>query len=570
MSTHKPQEIIELNAEQREAILCRVAQGDFSPDDLQIIRAVFESYAYVTDLIDHKNTTLARLRKLLFGARTEKTADVLAQPGEAPQAETPPTPSPDQPAAAGAQSPENSAESAPGAEASKPRPKGHGRNGANDYPGAQRVPVRHASLQPGDPCPKCGEGILYRSPPGVLVRFRGQPPVQAKIYELDKFRCQLCGEVFTASAPAGVGPEKYDATVASMIGLLKYGNGVPFNRLDSLETNLGIPLPASTQWEIAFGAVTSFQPAYAELIVQAAQGEVVYNDDTTVKIVARMDAAAQEQALPDADDGAHGEAEAPERKGTFTSGVIATREGRQIALFFSGHRHAGENLKEVLRHRAQELPPPIQMCDALSRNYPAELQTILAHCLAHARRRFVDVHERFPAQCRYVLESLATIYRNDALAKQRGLSAAERLPFHQAESGPTMDQLRDWLEQQLEQKLVEPNSGLGEAILYMRKHWERLTLFLRVPGAPLDNNVCERALKKAIRHRKNSLFYLTERGALVGDIYMSLIHTCELCGANPFDYLTELQRHAAEVAATPERWLPWNYRDHLAGDSISR
>jgi hypothetical protein len=107
---------------------------------------------------------------------------------------------------------------------------------------------------------------------------------------------------------------------------------------------------------------------------------------------------------------------------------------------------------------------------------------------------------------------------------------------------------------------VEPNSALGGAISYLLRHWEKLTLFLRVPGAPLDNNICEQALKKAIRHRRNSLFYKTRHGAHVGDVFMSLIHTCELCETNPFDYLTELDRHAGEAGMNPKNWMPWNYR----------
>ena len=204
------------------------------------------------------------------------------------------------------------------------------------------------------------------------------------------------------------------------------------------------------------------------------------------------------------------------------------------------------------------------MCDALSRNTPPALQTIVANCLAHARRQFVDVHERFPAECGHVLEAFQTVYRHEALTRERGLTSEERLAFHQAQSGPVLEQLRVWLKRQFDERLVEPNSGLGAAINYLRKHWEKLTLFLRVPGAPLDNNLCERALKKAILHRKNALFYKTRNGAAVGDLYMSLIYTCELCGANPFEYLNELQRHAEEVAAAPARWLPWNYRDNLA------
>ena len=110
---------------------------------------------------------------------------------------------------------------------------------------------------------------------------------------------------------------------------------------------------------------------------------------------------------------------------------------------------------------------------------------------------------------------------------------------------------------------TEPNSGLGKAISYLLNHWQKLTLFLRQAGAPIDNNIVERALKKAILNRKNALFYKTLNGAGVGDLFMSLIHTCELNGANPFDYLTELQRHAAELKGNPAEWMPWNYRETL-------
>ena len=162
-----------------------------------------------------------------------------------------------------------------------------------------------------------------------------------------------------------------------------------------------------------------------------------------------------------------------------------------------------------------------------------------------------------------MLESLGVIYSNDAWAREQGMTPEERLLLHQSRSGPVMEQLRTWLQAQLDEKKVEPNSGLGGAINYLLKHWERLTLFLRQPGAPLDNNIAERGLKKAILHRKNSLFYKTRNGARVGDLYMSLIHTCELAGANAFDYLTELQRHAAELKKRPADWMPWNYRETL-------
>jgi hypothetical protein len=187
------------------------------------------------------------------------------------------------------------------------------------------------------------------------------------------------------------------------------------------------------------------------------------------------------------------------------------------------------------------------------------LEVIVGHCLAHARRRFVEVTPNFPEPCRHVLEQLGKIYGNDARACEQVMSPEERLCFHQQHSAPVMEELRVWLNTPFAERKVEPNSGLGMAMRYLLKHWERLTLFLRQPGAPLDNNIAERALKKAILHRKNSLFYKTANGARVGDLFMSLIHTCELSGANPFDYLTQLQLHADELARSPSAWMPWNY-----------
>jgi len=159
---------------------------------------------------------------------------------------------------------------------------------------------------------------------------------------------------------------------------------------------------------------------------------------------------------------------------------------------------------------------------------------------------------------------LAEVYRNDAAAREQGMSPEGRFRFHQEYSRPIMDKLHSWMEAQLAEKKTEPNSGLGQAIRYMLRHWQPLTLFLRRAGAPLDNNLVERSLKKAILHRKNALYYKTENGARVGDLFMSLIHTCELNGVHSLDYLTELQRRVDELPRNPAAWMPWNYRVSIA------
>jgi transposase len=543
----KTPEIIELDAHRLEELLRRAEEQAFDATDYQTIRVLVESYAYLTSMLGDKNTTIARLRKLLFGASSEKTEKVVGDDkhSAAPNATT-----------AGDGRGEHGDPNDNAATDEEPSP-GHGRYGADDYPGANQVEVAHPILSAGDDCPECQQGTLYENTPSVLVRFVGQAPLQATVYRLQKLRCHLCGKVFAASAPAGVGEQKYDHTVASMIGLLKYGSGLPFNRLQRLQGNCEIPLAASTQWGIVNAAAGLMVSAYEELIRQAAQGEVVHNDDTTVKILELMgERAKKSPPLDDPHD--------PDRTGLFTSGVVATRAGIRIALFFSGRQHAGENLMDVLKHRAAELDAPIHMCDGLARNLPKELDTILANCLAHGRRNFVDLYDRFPDECRYVIEAFKVIYHNDKVAREKGLSGDQRLSYHQTHSQPTVDSVKEWLERQFDDKLIEPNSALGEAINYLLKRWDPLTLFLRKAGAPLDNNLCERALKKAILHRKNSLFYKTRNGAGVGDIYMSLIYTCELNGAGAFDYLNRLQLGAADVTEHPDRWMPWNYRHNLA------
>lgn len=534
-----------VSQEELDSLLERARTGPLSEEDCAKLKGVIATFLYLTDLLEDRKTTIQKLRQIIFGASTEKTSNLVKtgteqsadKTGQAGEGRT------TVPGLEGEQGPK-----------SGDKPKGHGRNSALSYIGATTIKVGHDSLKPGDGCPKCRKGKVYASvAPRRLVRIVGQAPLGAKVYEMESLRCNLCLEVFTAQTPEGVGEKKYDETSGSMISILKYGTGFPFYRLEHLQGSLGIPLPASTQWEIVQEVAGIVEPARGELIRQAAQGELLHNDDTTMKILALMKEANANSK--DADSG--------ERTGIFTSGIVSIFAGRKIALFFTGHKHAGENLADILAQRSSEIGPPIQMCDALSRNVPKEFEVLLGNCAAHGRRKFVDVFANFPEECRYVLETLRDVYKNDADAKEQGMTAVERLAFHQAHSGPLMESLEKWFDDQIAERKTEPNSGLGKAIAYWKNHWKALTLFLRIPGAPLDNNICERGLKKAILHRKNAMFFKTANGAHVGDIFMSLIHTCELSGIDPFDYLTQLQRHAEDLSLNPKDWMPWNYRETI-------
>ena len=503
---------IDVSCEELEALLAEV-RSVLGEAGYQKLQAAIRTLSYVTELLETREATLERLRRLLCHSSTEKTEKVLKQ--------------------AGIETGEKKKKAPGDPRTAKSASPGHGRNGADAYRGARKVEVPHASLKAGDQCPDCQYGKVYSvSEPGVLVRIKGQAPIAATVYELEKLRCNLCGDVFTATAPEGVGEEKYDETAASMIAMLRYGSGFPWNRLEGLQKNLGIPLPVATQCEMVKATAAQIQPAIDELIRQAAQGGVVHNDDTSMRVLSLDRDAASDVDI------------AAERTGVFTSGIVSVvGEGCRIGLYFTGRKHAGENLADVLKQRAAGLEAPIQMCDALSRNLPKlheKLEIIVGHCLAHARRHFVEVTANFPQECRFVLESLGKVYGYDEVARVQGMSPEQRLRFHQEHSRPVMETLHAWLNAQFDKRKVEPNSGLGAAISYLLKYWDKLTLFLRQAGAPLDNNVCDRALKKSILHRKNSLFYKNRNGAQMGDLFMSLIHTCELNGADPFDYLNQL------------------------------
>jgi transposase len=315
--------------------------------------------------------------------------------------------------------------------------------------------------------------VYRQKEPATLVRFVGHAPLEATVFEMERLRCNACGEVFTADEPKTAGADKYDETAVAMIALLKYGTGVPFKRLEKLQEHLGMPLPATTQWDLMAAAAKPMRPALEELIRQAAQGSVMHNDDTGMRIL-RL---AREPG--------------DKRTGTFTSGIVSMVGAWTVALFFTGWKHAGENLAEVLKQRARELPAPIQMSDALSRNSPKVegVEPLQANCLAHGRRQVVEVADNFPEECRYVLETLRDVYHHDALAREQELSPEDRLRFHQEHSGPLMKGLHEWMESQLAEHKTEPNSGLGKAISYLLNHWSKLTLFLRQAGAPIDNNI---------------------------------------------------------------------------------
>lgn len=415
-------------------------------------------------------------------------------------------------------------------------------------------------LEKGQICPECERGKLYKYDPALVLRVSGQTPLKSTQHILERLRCNACGTYFTATLPDEVtqdGPvdQQYGYSARALMGVQKYFGGAPFYRQQSLQQLFGMPVSASTVFDQCEGLANAIQPLFNLLKLIASQAWLYLIDDTTNRIL--------NQGPIEKPDRRSGKAKM--RSGIYTSGAIVSLEsGHQCVLYQTNIGHAGEWLDELMRTRPPTAPPPMIMSDALSRNWPSvidQYQQVL--CNAHARREFVDVAAHFPTEVEWVLERYALIWQHDTHCQEHKLSAAQRLSYHQQQSLPVMQQIRDWGEQQLDSNEVEANSGLGKAIRYFLRHYEGLTAFCRIENAPIDNNLMEQALKLIIRGRKNSLFFKTQAGADIADVITSVIATAYQAQVNVFEYLIVLQRHQTQVRQQPQQWLPWTYEQTL-------
>jgi transposase len=542
----RPEEVT-LSREQGEALIERLERDALSAEDRRVLVKVLTFYFWLLFALREAKLSLKRLKTLVFGEKPKKpeppeSGGSTGSSGGGGGAGRGP---------AASQQVASVRESGP-APASERRP-GHGRQRADVYQEVKRVECRHEELAVGERCPACGRGRLYRLPAGIEMRLDGHALLSAVRYEVEKLRCSACGQVFTASLPVEAGSEKYSARARAVLALSRYYLGVPFYRLEGYQALVGVPVADATQWDQVEHVADCAYPVFKHLERVAAQGDVIYQDDTPARILSLIEenqqGAAQEQD----------NAGATPRTGMYTTGLIVQVGARQVCLYYAGRRHAGENVAALLSKREAQWDPPLVMSDALASNTAAESALIRCHCLAHGRRKFSELEEVFPAESAVVVEALKAVFEHEEEVRARQLSAADRLAYHQTYSGPIMGALKAWLERQGAERRVEPNSSLGKAITYLLKHWETLTRFLTVPGAPLDNNTAERALKLCIRQRKNSLFYATEHSAYIASLLTSVIATCLQAGVNALEYLVAVQENRQAVFANPAAWLPWTY-----------
>lgn len=432
-----------------------------------------------------------------------------------------------------------------------PRTRTGGRFGLDDYQVDEELSVSHEHAQSGDLCHSGCGGRLYVYGDAAILRISGQGFAKVTQLNLERFRCNRCGELSTASIPKPYQGGKYDARFKSMLSLQKYYLGTPFYAVERFQAAIKQPLPDATQWMLCEEVADCAYPVFRALEKLVANGAQISYDDTRVRILSHLKLLMSNPNM--------------KRRGCFTTAILGNHENKDITLFYSSPKHAGENMKNMLLLRHQDLPPIRTMSDALSANLTHEFKVILCHCLAHGLRKFDELEHIFPEECQFVLKILRAVYAFDVETKH--MTQRERLMYHQVHSLPLMNTLYTWLNQQRDEHRVEPNSHLGKSIDYMLKHWHALTQFTRVPGALLDNNHVERALKLPIRTRKAAMFHKTEHGAFVAALLMSLIQTAIDNDTNPVDYLTALQEHKSRVFKNPQDWLPWNYLYQL--DSLS-
>ena len=517
-----------------EGLIRQIRQTNLDPSAKDKIERLLRTILMMVNLLEKKNTSITKLKKLIFGKKSERNKHGKSGGGtKSEDARDNPATEPEP-----VDSPEKNEQT------TQARAGGHGHRAISEYHGAAVVECSINDLEAGDECPGEGcRGHLYDlKAPKHLLQFRSEPLINATVYKCEVLRCSSCQQRYEASPPAGVRNETYDATCDATIAVMKYGMGMPWKRMEEMQGMRGVPLSATTLWERSAETARVGTEIFRQLVRLAANGQICYFDDTRMRILSC-----------DEEDGNE------KRRATQTTGIVVRWGERKIALYHSGRAHAGINLAKMLERRDPAAPEMLTMCDALPLNLSRVKNVKSGYCIVHARREFYELREKYPAESEIVLNAVAGIYQNEEEA--RSMTAAERLSLHQEKSGPIMSELQKWIGRQLGEDRVEPNSDLGKALRYWVKHWERLTLWLRVEGAPLDNNEAERALRKIVLIRKNSLFYKTPKGAGVGDILTSLIQTCRLNGVDAWDYLVTIIRDEAEALRNPERYLPWNYRE---------
>jgi transposase len=536
-----------LTIEEVKVLQQRAEQGEYGVDSV-LIAILARLVISLWKIIEEKKISISRLKRLLFGPSSEKRNSSAQQSNQSISSsqkikETISENSLSQSNPILTQIGEDKSNIEP-IENKKKRP-GHGRKAASEYTGAKLEICKNLNLRPGDKCPSltCGGKIHDPEEWSSFIRLEGSPVINGTHYKREVLRCSRCGDRYTAPLPEAITEEKYTPSADATIAIMKYFTSMPFARLENLQLMYGIPLPSSIQFERCESVANIAHPIYLQLQRDTANNDIIHVDDTTARILSLMK---ENKLLPE-----------KERKGIHTTGITTTIGNHQIAFYISGRRHSGENLGVLMLRREEGLEEPMIVGDAASKNFVGAFKKIIVGCLVHGRRKFIEIEGFYEEKAKRVIFDLAAVYKIED--ETILMTPQQRLEHHQKLSKPIMEDLKKWMEDELTQHQTEPNSSLGRAMKYMLRHWVKLTRFLEIPKAPLDNNKAEAILRKIVLNRKNSLFFKTEHGAAIADVLISVIETCYINGVNAYDYLITLINNARQVRAAPSQWMPWNY-----------
>ncbi len=376
---------------------------------------------------------------------------------------------------------------------------------------------------------------------------------------------------------------RYSFGAIANVIVYRYSYGFPTHRLETIFKYFDLPISDSTLWdhiEQAWQIVKYFEKYLWQV---ACNAKLIKIDDGTARVIElrkQIEGEIEKCQMT-------GLSTKTIRTGIHTTCIYAETEHGDLRLFSTGIHHSGEVFWEMMSSRIKDDKTIMRMSDCGSMNSetppelipnpedtsftplngPAQSATsaiLYLYCLQHVRDRFVKLKDHFPQESQKVLDWLAKVYAIDAKSKALSLSEQARLAFHQEYSAPIMEELKNWCENQMSARNIEPNSNLGEAVIYLLAHYHDVTGFLRHGGASLDNNLSEQTVKVVKRHLKNSQSYLTNQGSKVGDCFMTVIETVKLYDISPIKFIEGCLFHGDLLLENPEKFAPWNFKSTMA------
>ena len=412
-----------------------------------------------------------------------------------------------------------------------------GKKGFKNYPDAQVERICHETLAHGDLCPDCSMGKLYNVQDGKSLSFRGNAPIDVLKYLIERFRCNSCGNHFNAK----FNKPKWQHSARTMAIISKL-NGIPFYRLSKIQSMFGVPISNSTLWIQCLDTWEECaKNIYAELLSEAQKSPNLYFDDTGANILEFYNS----------------------EKACHTTIVCASNHlGQDILIYMTKNGYSGENVAPLIKDCKNF------MSDASSMNIPhidkEQLKKLVQFkCLYHAKAKFDELVESYPNECKYFLDQISSIYAIEKKTKEESLSAKDRLKLHQEHSSVYVENIYKKIAELFDNRLIEPNNRLGQAMRYWLNHKDGLTMFLRVQGMALDNNISERNLKPIILQRKNSMFFATAKSAEILSGLASIVFTCYVNDINPVNYLNWLQDNASKTTNNAVEYMPWKYQEFM-------